>query len=84
MTPYQHLVSDTILELYMVEFQHAKPGHCMKLSGVSDEILQHLQKVIRAELPEFDCFILDGQRSNDTYMLLQSSLNYVTLKPNLC
>lgn len=85
MTPYQHLVSDTILELYLVEFQHAKPGHCMKLSGVSDEILQHLQKVIRVALPNFDCFILDGHRSDNIYITATKliELRNLEIKPLL-
>jgi len=63
-TYYKEII-DLILELHQVELQTAKPGHCMKISGMAFKELDALCDKINSQYPEIDTYIISEVSINE-------------------
>ncbi len=62
-----------LLDEYRQEFTHAKPGHCMKITGLALQELVLLREMIIEEFPEIQVFIL-SENANDTVSITATKL----------
>ena len=62
-----------LLDEYRQEFEHAKQGHCMKITGLALQELVILQKMITEEFPGMQVFIL-SENINDTVFVTATKL----------
>jgi hypothetical protein len=69
---YQRFL-DLLLDEYRQEFEYAKPGHCMKITGLALQELVLLRKMIIDEFPEMQVFIL-SENVNDTISITATKL----------
>jgi hypothetical protein len=53
---------------YRREFEHAKPGHCMKITGLALRELLLLREMITAEFPAMQVFILSDTVNNAVFV----------------
>ncbi|QHV95615.1 methylation-associated defense system ATP-binding protein MAD8 [Spirosoma endbachense] len=65
---YAQYITDIIYDLFIDELQVAEPGHCMKLSGVADNVLEELTRRFRTDVPTLDTFLLDASRNKAPYI----------------
>lgn len=64
---YNHIV-DIILAKYDIEFKEAKPGHCMKITGLADDQLEILLNKIRSQFPNVDSFIINDVEKGNNFV----------------
>ena len=62
-TYYKEII-DLILDLHHNELQKAKPGHCMKISGLAFKELNVLCDKINLQFPGIDTFIISEANIN--------------------
>lgn len=65
---YNELISNVIYEKFVDDLKASSKGHCMKLTGVSDEILLNLQDKFSKNIQGLDCFILNETNRDDKYI----------------
>lgn len=65
---YYQLLLSLILDEYKEEFVNAKPGHCMKITGLAMRELQPLCAHIRALDGELQTYILSDDKQGDEYI----------------
>ena len=65
---YYQLLLSLIVEEYKAEFTSAKPGHCMKITGLSMRELNPLCSQIRALEGELQTYILSDDLQGDEYI----------------
>lgn len=56
---YNQLLIKQLYNKFSPQLSQAAAGHCMKLTGVSDDILLEVQSKLRASIKDIDIFILD-------------------------
>jgi len=62
---YYKEIIDLILDLHHNELQTAKPGHCMKISGLAFKELNALCDKINLQFPEIDTYIISEANINE-------------------
>src|SRR5665647_1346344 len=65
---YYQLLLALILDQYNDEFVHAKPGHCMKITGLALRELQPLCTAIRTLPGDLQTYILSEEIKGDEYI----------------
>jgi DNA phosphorothioation-dependent restriction protein DptH len=68
LTRYYQYIIELIVETYKKEFENAKPGHCMKITGLGTEQLLSLWKVITDHFENLDTFIVDEVQKGKYYI----------------
>ncbi len=72
---YNQYIAEVIFEKHIGTLKEAKNGHCMKLQGVSNEVLQDLLERFRQQAPNVDAYILSQELSGgdfiDAYRLIE-------------
>lgn len=76
---YYNYIVDIILQQFQNEFYQAKPGHCMKITGLADEQLFILLDKIRNEFPNIDSFIINDADMGDKFI---SATKLIELRNN--
>ncbi|MFV0469236.1 MAG: methylation-associated defense system ATP-binding protein MAD8, partial [Dysgonomonas sp.] len=64
---YQRFLS-LIIEEYKSEFSDAKQGHCMKITGLTEQQLYKLQQIMRETYPAIRTYILSDTMTNDHFI----------------
>jgi DNA phosphorothioation-dependent restriction protein DptH len=65
---YYGYVIDLLLDKYRSEFQNAKAGHCIKISGFPQQHLLDLLQRLRLDFPNIQSFILSDKPSDGNYI----------------
>ena len=65
---YYQLLLSLILDEYKEEFINAKPGHCMKITGLALRELQPLCSDVRALPGDLQTYILSDEIKGDEYI----------------
>lgn len=65
---YYQLLLSLILDEYKEEFINAKPGHCMKITGLAMRELQPLCATVRALPGNLQTYILSEDKQGDEYI----------------
>ncbi|GIM57392.1 hypothetical protein CAPN006_17850 [Capnocytophaga canimorsus] len=65
---YYRYIIDLIVELYKLELQDAKPGHCMKITGMGDNEMRMLWESLSEEFDNLDTFIIDENSSETPFI----------------
>lgn len=73
---YYQLLLSLIIEEYKEAFVNAKPGHCMKITGLAMRELQPLCDEIRALPGELKTFILSDDLLGDAYISANKLIEY--------
>lgn len=73
---YYRLLLNLILEEYKEEFSNARPGHCMKITGLGLRELIPLCTEIRALHPDVSTFILSDDHKGDEYISANKLVEY--------
>ena len=89
MITYQDLAIHAILEKFKPIFIAAELGHCMKMTGLSSDIIEGLWVKMQNIYPNIGCYILhpinEGDRYIDAYRLIELRNNpektILVLKP---
>lgn len=68
LTRYYQCIIDLIVDIYKNEFENAKPGHCMKITGLGNEQLVPLWKIITTQFKNLDTYIVDETLQGDYYI----------------
>ncbi|WP_312136159.1 methylation-associated defense system ATP-binding protein MAD8 [Sphingobacterium sp.] len=76
---YYNYIVDIILQQFQHEFTEAKPGHCMKITGLADEQLFILLDKIRTHYPKMDSFIINDAEEGNQYI---SATKLIELRNN--
>src|SRR5690606_33089923 len=59
---------ELIVDIYKNEFENAKPGHCMKITGLGNEQLLSLWKVLTNHFANLYAYIVDKTQKGDCYI----------------
>lgn len=70
---YYKEIIDLIIERYSNEFTNAKPGHCMKISGLGEPELVELWERMRETFPGIDTFVLSDNDSTDSELFISAN-----------
>ncbi|MBN8685228.1 MAG: ATP-binding protein [Chitinophagales bacterium] len=62
---YYSQILDLIYNNYKSTWEQAKPGHCIKLTGLPETQLLDLQGRIRRLNPKMDCFVVNDKKADD-------------------
>lgn len=73
---YYRLLLKLILEEYKEDFTNARPGHCMKITGLGLQELLPLCSDIRALHPELSAYILSDELNGDEYISANKLVEY--------
>ena len=65
---YYHLLLSLVVEEYKEELINAKPGHCMKITGLAMRELQPLCATVRALPGNLQTYILSDDKNGDEYI----------------
>lgn len=65
---YYGYVIDLLLEKYKAEFDNAKPGHCIKISGLPHKHLLDLLGRLRRDFPNIQSYILSEKSSGEDHI----------------
>ena len=57
-TIYYTKIVELISKIHHNEFSNAKPGHCMKITGLGEEQLLVLWENLKLSFPNIDSFII--------------------------
>lgn len=68
LTRYYQYIIELIVAIYKKEFEDAKPGHCMKITGLGNEQLLSLWKLITKHFENLDTYIVDETLQGDCYI----------------
>lgn len=68
LTRYYQYIIELIVAIYKKEFEDAKPGHCMKITGLGNEQLLSLWKLITNHFENLDTYIVDETLQGDCYI----------------
>jgi len=68
LTRYYQYIIELIVAIYKKEFEDAKPGHCMKITGLGNEQLLSLWKLITNHFDNLDTYIVDETLQGDCYI----------------
>ena len=68
LTHYYQYIIELIIDIYKNEFENAKPGHCMKITGLGNEQLLSLWEVITSHFKNLDTYIVDEVLQGDCYI----------------
>ncbi len=68
LTRYYQYIIELIVAIYKKEFEEAKPGHCMKITGLGNEQLLSLWKLITNHFENLDTYIVDEMLQGDCYI----------------
>ena len=68
LTRYYQYIIELIVEIYNQEFEDAKPGHCMKITGLGNEQLLSLWKIITNHFKNLNTYIVDETQQGDCYI----------------
>ncbi|MDH5404801.1 MAG: ATP-binding protein, partial [Candidatus Heimdallarchaeota archaeon] len=66
-TYYQNII-DLVLELHDDELSSAKPGHCMKITGLGSNELEYLWDIIKINYPKIESYIISEAGISDKYI----------------
>ena len=67
-TLYYQRFLGLLLDEYTPEFEQAKPGHCMKITGLALQELVALREMIAEKFPELQVFILSENTNDDMFV----------------
>lgn len=68
LTRYYQYIIELIVAIYKKEFEDAKPGHCMKITGLANEQLLSLWKLVTKHFENLDTYIVDETLQGDCYI----------------
>ena len=69
---YYEYIINLIVELYREELELAKPGHCMKITGMGNDEMMMLWEALSAEFDNLDTFII-----NETFVFSSNDFNLI-------
>ncbi|TDD74860.1 methylation-associated defense system ATP-binding protein MAD8 [Flavobacterium caseinilyticum] len=75
---YIRIVS-LITKLHNTEFESAKPGHCMKITGLGEDQLKVLWKELKFSFPNIDIFIINEFEEQECFI---SATKLIELRNN--
>lgn len=75
-TLYYQYIIDLIIELYRDELQEAKPGHCMKITGMGNDETMMLWESISEEFKNLDTFIINENKVESQYISATKLIEY--------
>lgn len=75
-TLYYQYIIDLIIELYRDELQEAKPGHCMKITGMGNEETMMLWEALSEEFKDLDTFIINENKVESPYISATKLIEY--------
>lgn len=67
-TLYYQYIIDLIVDIYKNELQEAKPGHCMKITGMGTEEMLLLWEAISTKFKNIDTFIINEHICEEPYI----------------
>lgn len=73
---YYRYIIDLIVELYRDELQQAKPGHCMKITGMGNDEMILLWEVLSSEFDNLDTFIISTGNAETPYISATKLIEY--------
>lgn len=76
---YYNYIVEIILQQFKLEFTEAKPGHCMKITGLADEQLFILLDKIRSQFSNLDSYIINEAKAGDEFI---SATKLIELRNN--
>lgn len=62
---YYSQILDLIYNNYKATWEQAKPGHCIKLTGLPEAQLLDFQERVRQMNPDMDCFVVNDKKADD-------------------
>jgi DNA phosphorothioation-dependent restriction protein DptH len=65
---YYKSIIDLVLELHDNELLSAKPGHCMKITGLGSNELEYLWETVKVKYPKMDNYIISEDTISDMYI----------------
>ena len=75
-TLYYQYIIELIIELYRDELQEAKPGHCMKITGMGNDETMMLWEAISEEFNNLDTFIINENKVESPYISATKLIEY--------
>jgi len=82
LSPYNELLVHHLYNKFKPQLNDASAGHCMKLTGVSDDVLMPVLEQIKTNLPRIDVFILANDSSSDVYITATKLIELRNLEEN--
>lgn len=73
---YYRYIIDLIIELYREELHQAKPGHCMKITGMGNDEMLLLGEALTAEFHNLDTFIVSTGNVETPYISATKLIEY--------
>lgn len=73
---YYRYIIDLIVELYRDELQQAKPGHCMKITGMGNDEMILLWEALSSEFDNLDTFIISTGNAELPYISATKLIEY--------
>jgi DNA phosphorothioation-dependent restriction protein DptH len=70
---YYKEIIDIIIDKYSSEFSNAKPGHCMKISGLGEPELVELWERMKDDFPEINTFVLNDSDGDDSTLYISAN-----------
>lgn len=84
LTRYYQYIIELIVAIYKKEFEDAKPGHCMKITGLGNEQLFSLWKLITNHFENLDTYIVDETLQGDCYISATKLIELRNQQKNPC
>jgi len=73
---YYEYIINLIVELYREELELAKPGHCMKITGMGNDEMMMLWEALSAEFDNLDTFIINEGSAESPYISATKLIEY--------
>lgn len=70
---YYKEIIDLIIDRYSAEFTNAKPGHCMKISGLGESELVELWERMQDTFPNIETFVLSDSNGLDSKIFISAN-----------
>lgn len=73
---YNQKIIQAIIQEYQPIFENATPGHCMKIVGLAEDILENLLRAIRSDFKTIKTFVISNDKTNDIYISPTKLIEY--------
>jgi len=73
---YYEYIINLIVELYREELQNAKPGHCMKITGMGNDEMLMLWDALSKEFKNLDTFVINERDTKTPYISATKLIEY--------
>lgn len=71
---YYQKIIDAILQQHQNDFENAIPGHCMKITGLGLNELEHLWEILQKRFPNLETYIVSAETLEDKKFISATKL----------